>query len=79
MYLLVGAMLALCTRGARTMWIHNTYSVIYNELVFNLLKQCFGEGEAVVFARSSTVGSQRSLVVSLVMVIEAWTTELTHT
>ena len=79
MYLLVGAMLALCTRGARTMWIHNTYSVIYNELVFNLLKQRFGEGEAVVFARSSTVGGQRFPVVSSVMVIGAWMTELTRT
>lgn len=39
--------------------MHNTYSVIYNELVFNLLRDRFGEGEAVLFARSSTVGGQR--------------------
>ncbi|KAF9448364.1 glycoside hydrolase family 31 protein [Macrolepiota fuliginosa MF-IS2] len=39
--------------------MHNTYSVIYNELVFNLLRERFGEGEAVLFARSSTVGGQR--------------------
>lgn len=39
--------------------MHNTYSVIYNELVFNLLRERFGEGEAVVFARSATAGGQR--------------------
>ncbi len=45
------------------MRIHNTYSVLYNELVFDLLKKRFGEGEAVVFARSATVGGQRFPVV----------------
>ncbi|EKM55719.1 glycoside hydrolase family 31 protein [Phanerochaete carnosa HHB-10118-sp] len=45
--------------GSDPMRIHNTYSVIYNELVFDLLKRRFGPGEAVVFARSSTVGGQR--------------------
>ncbi|KXN82537.1 Alpha-xylosidase [Leucoagaricus sp. SymC.cos] len=39
--------------------VHNAFSVIYNDFVFNLLKERFGEGEAVVFARSSTVGGQR--------------------
>lgn len=37
------------------------FSVIYNELVFNLLKERFGEGEAVVFARASAAGGQRSV------------------
>ena len=46
------------------MRMHNTYSVTYNALVFNLLKERFGEGEAVVFARSATVGGQRFPVVS---------------
>jgi len=41
------------------MRIHNKFSVIYNEMVFGLLKERFGEGEAVVFARSATVGGQR--------------------
>ncbi|KAG6831490.1 hypothetical protein H0H87_005057 [Tephrocybe sp. NHM501043] len=41
------------------MRVHNAYSVIYNELVFNVLKKRFGEGEAVVFARSSAAGGQR--------------------
>ncbi|KAI0693713.1 alpha-glucosidase [Cytidiella melzeri] len=45
--------------GSDPKLVHNLYSVIYNELVFNLLKKRFGEGEAVVFARSSTVGGQR--------------------
>ncbi|KAI0340632.1 alpha-glucosidase [Trametopsis cervina] len=45
--------------GSDPMRIHNTYSVIYNELVFNLTKKRFGEGEAVVFARSSHAGGQR--------------------
>lgn len=45
------------------MRIHNTYSVIYNELVFDVLKKRFGVGEAVVFARSSHAGGQRFPVV----------------
>jgi alpha-glucosidase (family GH31 glycosyl hydrolase) len=51
------------------MRIHNTYSVIYNELVFDLLKKRFGVGEAVVFARSSTVGGQRFPVVNMLPVL----------
>ncbi|KAL0947165.1 hypothetical protein HGRIS_013292 [Hohenbuehelia grisea] len=45
--------------GSDPMRMHNMYSVLYNELVFNLLKQRMGEGEAVVFARSSAAGGQR--------------------
>ncbi|KAF9009360.1 glycosyl hydrolases family 31-domain-containing protein [Cyathus striatus] len=45
--------------GSDPMRMHNTYSVAYNELVFNVLKERFGEGEAVVFARSSAAGGQR--------------------
>jgi len=45
--------------GSDSMRMHNTYSVVYNAMVFNLLKERFGEGEAVVFARASTVGGQR--------------------
>jgi alpha-glucosidase (family GH31 glycosyl hydrolase) len=41
------------------MRMHNTYSVLYNQLVFELLENRFGKGEAVVFARSSTAGGQR--------------------
>lgn len=39
--------------------MHNMYSIIYNELVFNLLRDRFGEGQAIVFARSSAAGGQR--------------------
>jgi len=39
--------------------MHNMYSIIYNELVFNLLRERMGEGEAVLFARASFAGGQR--------------------
>ncbi|WP_112180631.1 alpha-xylosidase [Paraliobacillus zengyii] len=39
--------------------MHNYYAYKYNEVVFELLKKEKGEQEAVVFARSATVGSQK--------------------
>ena len=51
--------------GSDPMRMHNTYSVLYNKIVFELLKTRFGEGEAVVFARSASVGGQRFPVVSV--------------
>lgn len=39
--------------------MHNYYSYLYNKVVFDLLKEKRGEGEAVVFARSGTAGSQQ--------------------
>ncbi|KAL4251673.1 glycosyl hydrolase 31 family protein [Abortiporus biennis] len=45
--------------GSDPMRMHNTYAVSYNELVFGLLQKRFGEGEAVVFARSAAAGGQR--------------------
>lgn len=45
--------------GSDPMRMHNTYSVVYNEMVFKLLEKRFGKGEAVVFARAATVGGQR--------------------
>ncbi|MFD0688866.1 alpha-xylosidase [Actinomadura fibrosa] len=38
---------------------HNYYTYLYNQTVFELLRKRRGEGEAVVFARSATVGAQR--------------------
>ncbi|GLW64044.1 alpha-xylosidase [Actinomadura rubrobrunea] len=38
---------------------HNYYTYLYNQTVFELLRKRRGEGEAVVFARSATAGSQR--------------------
>ncbi|KZP14563.1 glycoside hydrolase family 31 protein [Athelia psychrophila] len=45
--------------GADPMRMHNAYSVIYNEVVFGLLEERFGKGEAVVFARAAAAGGQR--------------------
>lgn len=39
--------------------MHNYYAYLYNGVVFNLLRDVKGEGEAIVFARSGTVGSQK--------------------
>jgi alpha-glucosidase (family GH31 glycosyl hydrolase) len=39
--------------------MHNSYAVIYNELVFTLLEKRLGKGEAVVFARTAAAGGQR--------------------
>ncbi|MEU3186088.1 alpha-xylosidase [Streptomyces sp. NPDC006923] len=39
--------------------MHNYYTQLYNETVFDLLREERGEGEAVVFARSATAGGQR--------------------
>lgn len=39
--------------------MHNYYTYLYNKCVFELLKEEKGEGEAVLFARSATAGSQQ--------------------
>lgn len=39
--------------------MHNYYTYLYNECVYELLKQEKGEQEAVLFARSATVGCQK--------------------
>jgi alpha-D-xyloside xylohydrolase len=39
--------------------MHNYYTYLYNRTVFELLRKRRGDGEAVVFARSATVGSQQ--------------------
>ena len=39
--------------------MHNYYTYLYNETVFELLRKRRGEGEAIVFARSATAGNQR--------------------
>ena len=45
--------------GADPERMHNYYTYLYNQTVFNLLREVKGEGEAVVFARSATVGGQK--------------------
>ncbi len=39
--------------------MRNYYTRLYNELVFRLIERRLGSGEAIVFARSGTAGSQR--------------------
>jgi alpha-D-xyloside xylohydrolase len=39
--------------------MHNYYSQLYNQVVFDVLREVRGEGEAVLFARSATVGGQQ--------------------
>ncbi|TFD51068.1 alpha-xylosidase [Cryobacterium sp. Hh7] len=38
--------------------MHNLYSQLYNQAVFEVLQEHRGEGDAVLFARSATVGGQ---------------------
>jgi alpha-D-xyloside xylohydrolase len=39
--------------------MHNYYTQLYNETVFETLREFRGDGEAVLYARSATVGGQR--------------------
>ncbi|MEX3618695.1 alpha-xylosidase [Paenibacillus glucanolyticus] len=39
--------------------MHNYYTQLYNQVVFNVLVEKFGKNEAAVFARSATVGGQQ--------------------
>lgn len=39
--------------------MHNFYTYLYNKLVFNLLERKRGKGQAALFARSATAGSQK--------------------
>ncbi|WP_084078133.1 alpha-xylosidase [Demequina sp. NBRC 110057] len=39
--------------------MHNLYTQLYNDAVFEVLKEERGEGEAVLFARSATAGGQQ--------------------
>ncbi|KAF7440832.1 hypothetical protein PC9H_001180 [Pleurotus ostreatus] len=45
--------------GSDPIRMHNTFAVQYNKLVFDLLRIRLGEGQAVLFARSSAAGGQR--------------------
>ena len=39
--------------------MHNYYTYLYNKTVYDILEKKRGKGEAVLFARSATVGSQK--------------------
>lgn len=45
--------------GKNPLHMHNYYTFLYNKMVFDLLKEERGEGEAILFARSATAGSQQ--------------------
>ncbi|NLZ83313.1 MAG: alpha-xylosidase, partial [Clostridiales bacterium] len=45
--------------GSDTHKMHNYYTYLYNKTVFDLLERKRGKGEAVLFARSATVGGQK--------------------
>lgn len=45
--------------GSDPVKMHNYYTFLYNKTVFDLLERERGEKEAVLFARSATVGGQR--------------------
>lgn len=45
--------------GTDPVKMHNYYTYLYNKTVFDLLVRERGEGEAVLFARSATVGGQK--------------------
>ncbi len=45
--------------GSDPFKMHNYYTQLYNKVVFDLLKDNFGEDKAVLFARSATAGGQQ--------------------
>lgn len=45
--------------GSDPVKMHNFYSYLYNKTVFELLEETRGENQAVLFARSATVGGQK--------------------
>ena len=45
--------------GSDPLRMHNYYSFLYNQMIFELLKREKGEGEAILFARSATAGGQQ--------------------
>lgn len=45
--------------GSDPVKMHNYYTYLYNKVVFDVLKEKFGENQAVVFARSATTGGQK--------------------
>jgi alpha-D-xyloside xylohydrolase len=45
--------------GSDPLRMHNYYTYLYNQTVFKLLEEEFGQGEAIVFGRSATTGGQQ--------------------
>lgn len=45
--------------GSDPVKMHNYYTYLYNKAVFEVLEEARGQGEAALFARSATAGSQK--------------------
>ncbi len=45
--------------GSDPLMMHNYYTYLYNQVVFTTLEESKGKGNAVLFARSATAGSQK--------------------
>ena len=45
--------------GSDPLRMHNYYTFLYNKMVFDVIREVRGEGEALLFARSATVGGQQ--------------------
>ena len=45
--------------GSDPVKMHNYYSYLYNQTVFDVLEEALGKGRATVFARSATTGGQQ--------------------
>lgn len=45
--------------GSDPVKMHNYYTQMYNKVVFDVLKEYYGENKACLFARSATVGGQQ--------------------
>ncbi len=45
--------------GSDPIAMHNFYTYLYNQCVFNVLKEYYGENKACLFARSATAGGQK--------------------
>ena len=45
--------------GSDPLRMHNYYTFLYNRMVFDVIKEVRGEGDAILFARSATAGGQQ--------------------
>ncbi len=45
--------------GSDPQWMHNYYTYLYNKAVFEVIQEVKGKDQAVLFARSATVGGQK--------------------
>ena len=48
--------------GSPKLSMHNWYTQLYNQAVFEAIEETYGKGKACLFARSATVGGQRQPV-----------------